>query len=157
MTPHPAFSMTTLYVRFRVRNVLLKWFSYILIPCAPSILVQIVKGFLGCVSLFRGTQVNRCEPTSPKWSHNLFTIPTRWNGKELNTLREHRMCLHLLRLCLSCASMFSPNMSRIGTFSQILTLEVWRATSWWTAARVVRAEFLDNIYPIKIRDSIEIL
>lgn len=95
----------------RVRNFLLKWFSYILIPCAPSILVQIVKGFLGCVPFPRNAgQPDRCEPASPKWSHNLFTIPTRWNGKELNTLREHRMCIHLFRSCLSCVSMFFPNM-----------------------------------------------
>lgn len=52
------------------------------------------------------------------------------------------LCIHVL-----------PKHVIKGTFSQILTLEV--ASHLLMYSRVVRAGLLGNIYPIKIRDSIE--
>ena len=109
----------------RVRNFLLKWFSYILIPYAPSILVQIVKGFLGCVPFprnVRSTGPVRTDLSQVKSQPLHDTDPSERQRAQRfkRTLNVYSSTPVVPELCIHVLSKHVIK----GTVSQILTLEV---------------------------------
>ena len=121
MTPHPAFSMTTLYVRFSSEEFTPKMFQLhsnslrTEYPCSDR------KGFPR-VSLFRGTQVNRTDFSQVKSQplHDTDPLERQRAQHFKRTPNVYSSIPVVLELCIHVLSKHVINRD----LSQIMNLEV---------------------------------